>query len=212
MASECLRILISDDHAVVRSGSRRILAESFDAMFAEATNARETIALASKGDWDLILIDISMPGRSGLDLLGDLKVHCPRTPVLVLSMHAEEHFGPRALEAGAAGYVSKSSLSEDLVKAVKKVLAGGSYVSESLAEYLGTALRSGTPMASHQMLSAREFEVLRSIAAGKAGKEIAHDLCLSFKTVSTYRTRLLHKLDLHSNAELGEYAAREGLS
>jgi DNA-binding NarL/FixJ family response regulator len=116
------------------------------------------------------------------------------------------------LQAGAAGYINKSSMSKELIKAVKKVLAGGSYVSEKFAEYLAKALRSGTSPGSRETLSAREFEVLRMIAAGKSGKEIAHDLSLSFKTISTYRTRLLHKLDIRSNAELGEYAAREGLA
>ncbi len=212
MIPGCLRILISDDHAVVRSGIRQILSQDLNAKFAEAANARETIELSSKGHWDLILIDITMPGRSGLDVLGDLKAYCPRTPILVVSMHEEEHFAPRVLQAGAAGYVTKTSLSKELTKAVKKVLAGGSYVSEKFAEYLATALRSGTPAGSHVKLSAREFEVLRMIAAGKSGKEIAYELSLSFKTISTYRTRLLHKLGLHSSAELVRYATREGLA
>ncbi|MEY2485307.1 MAG: two-component system, NarL family, invasion response regulator UvrY [Verrucomicrobiota bacterium] len=207
-----MRILISDDHAVVRKGIRQILAESLNAEFAEAADSRETIELSSKGHWDLILIDINMPGRSGLDVLGDLKAYCPDTPILVVSMHEEEQFAPRVLQAGAAGYINKSSMSKELIKAVKKVLAGGSYVSEKFAEYLAKALRSGTSPGSRETLSAREFEVLRMIAAGKSGKEIAHDLSLSFKTISTYRTRLLHKLDIRSNAELGEYAAREGLA
>jgi DNA-binding NarL/FixJ family response regulator len=207
-----MRILISDDHAVVRKGIRQILAESLNAEFAEAADSRETIELSSKGHWDLILIDINMPGRSGLDVLGDLKAYCPDTPILVVSMHEEEQFAPRVLQAGAAGYINKSSMSKELIKAVKKVLAGGSYVSEKFAEYLAKALRSGTSPGSRETLSAREFEVLRMIAAGKSGKEIAHDLSLSFKTISTYRTRLLHKLDIRSNAELGEYAARERLA
>ncbi|MEY2538510.1 MAG: two-component system, NarL family, invasion response regulator UvrY [Verrucomicrobiota bacterium] len=212
MIPGCMRILISDDHAVVRKGIRQILAESLNAEFAEAADSRETIELSSKGHWDLILIDINMPGRSGLDVLGDLKAYCPDTPILVVSMHEEEQFAPRVLQAGAAGYINKSSMSKELIKAVKKVLAGGSYVSEKFAEYLAKALRSGTSPGSRETLSAREFEVLRMIAAGKSGKEIAHDLSLSFKTISTYRTRLLHKLDIRSNAELGEYAAREGLA
>jgi two-component system invasion response regulator UvrY len=212
MIPGCLRILISDDHAVVRKGIRQILAESLDAEFAEAADSRETIELSSKGHWDLILIDINMPGRSGLDVLGDLRAYCPETPILVVSMHEEEQFAPRVLQAGAAGYINKSSMSKELIKAVKKVLAGGSYVSDKFAEYLAAALRSGTSPGSSEKLSAREFEVLRMIAAGKSGKEIAHDLSLSFKTISTYRTRLLHKLDVRSNAELGEYAARAGLA
>ena len=208
-----LRILLADDHALVRAGAKGILSPRFKAAeFAEAQDARETIsAVCDNGPWDIILLDITMPGRSGLDLLGDLKAYCPKTPVLVLSAHDEEQFGMHVLRAGAAGYLTKSSMLGELIKAVEKVLAGGRYVSEQFGERLAAAVQKRTPGHPHEALSAREFEVLRMIAAGKSGKQIANDLSISFKTVSTYRRRLVHKLGVHSNAELVQYAVREGL-
>jgi two-component system invasion response regulator UvrY len=207
-----LRILLADDHALVRAGTREILSRHFEADFIEAKDASETMQACNCSPCDLILLDISMPGRSGLDLLGDLQKCCPKTPVLVLSAHDEEQFATRALRAGAAGYLSKTNSPTELVRGVERVLAGGRYVSEKFAESLALALQKGRDLHSHEALSAREFEVLRMIVAGKSGKEIAADLSISFKTVSTYRTRLMQKLKVHSNAELAQYAAREGLT
>ena len=208
-----LRILLADDHAIVRAGAKGILGPRFKAAeFAEVQDARETIsAVCDNGPWDIILLDITMPGRSGLDLLGDLKAYCPDTPVLVLSAHDEEQFGMHVLRAGAAGYLTKSSMLGELVKAVEKVLAGGRYVSEQFGERLAAVVQGRTPVHPHEALSPRELEVLRMVAEGKSGKEIAGHLSISFKTVSTYRRRLIRKLGVRSNAELVQYAVREGL-
>ena len=206
-----VRILLADDHAIVRAGAKAILGQRFNAEFGEAKDAREIIsAVCDQPPWDIILLDITMPGRSGLDLLSDLNAYCPKTPVLVLSAHHEDQFGTRVLRAGAAGFLMKSSMLGELAKAVEKVLAGGRYVSEQFGERLAAALQR--PSAEgHEALSVRELEILRMIATGKSGKEIAAALGISFKTVSTYRTRLVQKLGIRSNVELAEYATREGL-
>ena len=206
------RILLVDDHAVVRRGVRDILTEALGKVeFGEATKPSEAIEQLQAGDWDVVVLDISLPGRGGLDALRDIKRLRPAVPVLVLSMHAEEHYALRALRAGAAGYVNKDSAAEDLSGAVRKVLAGGTHVSVHLAETLAKSLRSDTSRLPHERLSDRELEVLRALAAGKTVKQIGTDLALSEKTVSTYRTRLLEKMQMHSNAELIQYAIREGL-
>jgi DNA-binding NarL/FixJ family response regulator len=208
-----LRFLLADDHAVVRAGVEQILSAEFKATFRYAENAREALEMARREKLDLILLDVALPGRSGLDVLGELKSTQPQTPILILSMHAEEQFALRALRGGASGYVTKSTAATELVQAVKKVLEGGHYVSASLAEVLASALQSTSPTTalSHEALSQREFEVLRMIAMGKSGKEIAAELSLSFKTVSTYRTRILEKLHLRTNADLTQYCLRHGL-
>jgi DNA-binding NarL/FixJ family response regulator len=207
-----LRFLLADDHALVRAGTKELVARHFNADCREASDASETVAACNSESFDVILLDISMPGRSGIDILGDLKKCCPKTPVLVLSAHDEEQFAMRALRAGAAGYVSKANPPADLIKGIERVLAGGNYVSEKFAESLASTLQRGGGQRSHESLSAREFEVLRMLVGGKSGKEIAADLSISFKTVSTYRTRLLQKLNVRSNAELAQYATREGLT
>ena len=197
------RILLVDDHAVVRRGVRDILTESLGKVtFGEASKPSEAIDKLQAEDWDVVVLDISLPGRGGLDALRDIKRLKPAVPVLVLSMHAEDHYALRALRAGAAGYVNKDSAAEDLSGAVRKVLAGGTHVSVRLAE---------TSRPAHERLSDRELEVLRALAAGKTVKEIGVDLSLSEKTVSTYRTRLLEKMQMRTNAELIQYALREGL-
>jgi DNA-binding NarL/FixJ family response regulator len=207
-----LRILLADDHPLVRAGTKTILSLQFEADFVETADTRETVdAICNRGPWDLILLDISMPGRSGLDILSDVRKCCPNTPVLVMSAQEEEQFALRSLRAGAAGYLSKTSAAAELVKGVHKVLSGGRYVSEKFAEALAVTVQRHSGAPPHESLSAREFEVLRMIAGGRSGKEIAADLSISFKTVSTYRTRLMQKLDVHSNAELAQYATREGL-
>jgi DNA-binding NarL/FixJ family response regulator len=157
------------------------------------------------------MLDLNLPDRSGLDLLGDLKSCCPAVPVLMLTMHEEEQFGRRALKAGASGFVAKGSAESELLTAVAKALSGGIYVSAALAESLATSVAKGAGEHPHESLSTREFEVFRMILAGKSGKEIAAQLSLSFKTVSTYRTRILQKVGVSSTSALVQYAAREGL-
>jgi len=206
------RILLVDDHAVVRRGVRDILTESLGKVeFGEAAKPSEAIEKLQGEDWDVVVLDISLPGRGGLEALREIKRLRPAVPVLVLSMHAEEHYALRALRAGAAGYVNKDSAAEDLSGAVRKVLAGGTHVSVHLAETLAKSLRSDTSHPAHERLSDRELEVLRALAAGKTVKQIGIELALSEKTVSTYRTRLLEKMQMHTNAELIQYAIHEGL-
>ena len=208
-----LRFLIADDHSIIRLGLRLALLEQYPAArFAEATNAHEALEHARTTSFDAILLDITMPDRSGLDILLDMKSAQPDTPILVVSMHGEEQFALRALRAGASGYINKSELADEVVNAVRKVLAGRRYVSETLAERLAAEATGTASNASHEALSAREFEVLRMIANGRSGKEIAGALALSYKTVSTYRARILQKLHLQTNYDLIEYARREGLT
>jgi len=207
-----IRILIADDHAVVRRGIREILAgELAKTTFVEARNAREALDYAHKQSWEVIILDISMPGRSGIDILSELRQLRPKSPVLVLSMHPEEQFARRALRAGAAGYLTKDSVSEELVTAVRKLLTGGRYVSTALAERLAIELGKPDDKALHERLSDREFQILQLLASGKTVSEIAQDLAVSIKTVSTYRSRLLLKMAMKNNAELIGYAIRNHL-
>jgi two-component system invasion response regulator UvrY len=206
------RILLVDDHAVVRRGVRDILTEALGKVtFGEASKPSEAMDCLSQVEWDVVVLDISLPGRGGLDALRDIKRLYPTLPVLVLSMHAEDHYALRALRAGAAGYVNKESAADELAGAVRKVLSGGTHVSVRLAETLAKSLRSDTTRPVHERLSDRELEVLRGLAAGKTVKQIGAELALSEKTVSTYRTRLLEKMQMRTNAELIQYALREGL-
>ena len=206
------RVLLVDDHAVVRRGVRDILTEALGAVaFGEAGKPSEALEKLQTETWDVVVLDISLPGRGGVDALRDMKRLRPAVPVLVLSMHAEEHYALRALRAGAAGYVNKEGAAEELAGAVCKVLMGGTHVSARLAETLAKGLRNDSSRPPHERLSDRELEVMRSIAAGKSVKEISAQLALSEKTISTYRTRLLDKMQMHSNAELIQYALREGL-
>jgi two-component system, NarL family, invasion response regulator UvrY len=189
-----------------------ILAQEFKkAIFGEARNAQEALDLVWKENWDVVVLDITMPGRSGLEVLREIKKSKPRLPVLVLSMHPENQFAVRVLKRGASGYMTKESAPDELVGAIKKVLAGGRYVSASLAEKLATYLSSDTPKAPQELLSDREFQVLRLIASGKLVGEIAKELSLSVKTISTYRTRILEKMGMRNNAELMHYAMQHDL-
>jgi DNA-binding NarL/FixJ family response regulator len=206
------RVLLVDDHAVVRRGVRDILTEALGKLtFGEASKPSEALDILQREDWDVVILDISLPGRGGLDALRDMKRLRPNVPVLVLSMHAEDHYALRALRAGAAGYVNKESAADELAGAVRKVLAGGTHVSAVLAETLAKSLRVDAARPAHERLSDREMEVLRSIASGKTVKEISAELALSEKTISTYRTRLLEKMQMRTNADLIQYALREGL-
>lgn len=202
-----MRIFLADDHALVRSGLKLILSEALpDAKFGEAGNCRQAFAATIENHWDLVILDISMPGRGGLDVLKEITAQRPKTPVLVLSMYAEKQFAVRALRAGAAGYLTKASAATELVKAVEHILAGGRYVSAVLAELLAAELGHTNGGVLHERLSAREFEILRLIASGKTVKEIAYELNLSHNTISTYRTRILEKMKMRTNAELTNYA------
>jgi len=206
------KILIADDHPVVRAGLKELLSGAFGKLtFTEAKTAQETIEMASKEEWSLVIPDVSMPGRSGIDILSDLKRAQPKLPVLVLSMHPEEQFARRALKAGASAYMTKETVPEELVKAVRKVLAGGRYVSAALAEKLASDLREGTNLTPHEILSDREFQILQMIASGKTVTNIAEELALSVKTVSTYRARVLEKTGMRNNAELIRYAIENHL-
>jgi two-component system invasion response regulator UvrY len=197
-----MKILIVDDHAIFREGLKRILSEEFEgATFGEAGNATEALEQVWKKKWDLVLLDITMHGRTGLDVLKEIRSSASNLPVLVLSGHPEEQYAVRVLRAGAAGYLTKESASRDLSNAVRKLLSGGKYISASLAEQLATEIQS--PQGDlHERLSNREYQVMLLIAAGKVPKEIGSELSLSAKTVSTYRSRVLEKLKLRNNAEV----------
>ncbi|HZW80202.1 MAG TPA: response regulator transcription factor [Candidatus Deferrimicrobiaceae bacterium] len=207
-----IRVLIADDHAILRSGLKEILVHELkDVVCGEAEDARQVLLQVQSGDWDLVMLDITMPGRSGLDILKDLKAVRPKLPVLVLSMHPEDQYGKRVLKAGASGYMRKESAPDELIKAIRKVLAGGRYVSPALAEKLAVDLSDDAGRPAHETLSDREFEVLRMIASGKTVGHIAEELHLSVTTVSTYRARILEKMDLTTTAELMHYALRNHL-
>lgn len=204
------KILLVDDHAVVRDGIKKILGEQ-EMHFGEASSAPEAIDLVARDDWDLAVLDLSLGGRSGLELLKQFKQIRPRLPVLVLSMHSEEQYARRAFRAGASGYITKGSSRAQLIKAVNKVLDGGRYASCGVAEMLIADLERGSVRPPHEALSDREFEVLGLIASGKTVGEIATLLSLSDKTISTYRARILEKTGMKNNAELTHYAIRHKL-
>jgi len=204
-----LRILTIDDHEVVRDGVKGLFAPG-TAVFGEARSGAEALALVRDQDWDIAVLDISLGGRSGLDVLKEIKSLRPRVPVLMLSMHAEEQYAMRAFKAGASGYISKASSRDELRTAILKVVKGGRYVSAALAEKMVFDL-SGTEKQGHEGLSDRELEVLCLIGSGKTVSEIAEKLSLSDKTISTYRRRILDKMQMKTNAELTHYAIRNGL-
>jgi len=207
-----IRVFVVDDHPVVREGVKQLVAETSDLVVAgEAATPGEALAALHEGSWDVAIVDLSMPGVSGLELLQQVKRDRPELPVVILSMHAENQFAVRALKAGAAGYVTKESTPEELVRAIRKVYGGGTYVSATLAEKLATDLSRGARSGAYEALSAREFEVLRQLGAGRAVKQIARALHLSEKTVSTYRTRVLKKLDLTTTAAVIRYALEHRL-
>ena len=202
-----IQILIVDDHAILRRGLKEILEREFpDVSIGGAGTAEQALTQLDSEKWDLVILDITMPGRSGVDVLRNLKALRPKLPVLVLSMHPEDQYGKRVLKAGASGYMNKESAPEELIKAVRKLLSGGRYVSPTLAETLAVDLGrdDGTP--AHERLSDREFEVLRKMASGKTVGQIAQELHLSVPTVSTYRARILEKMGMSNTAELIRYA------
>lgn len=196
----------------MRRGLKQILADEYQrATFAEASNAQEVVDKVWAEPWDVVVLDVSMPGRSGLEALAEIRKSKPRLPVLVLSMHPEDQFAMRVLKAGASGYMTKESAPAELVGAVKKVMAGGRYVSTSLAEKMAEYLDTDFSRPPHERLSNREFLVLRLIASGKTVSQIAEELSLSVKTISTYRARILEKMVMTSNAELTHYAIQNKL-
>jgi DNA-binding NarL/FixJ family response regulator len=204
-----LRILTIDDHEVVRGGIKGVFAANI-AEFGEARNGPEGLQQLRDHDWDVVVLDISLGGRSGLDLLREIKTLRPRLPVLILSMHAEEQYAMRAFKSGASGYISKSSSRDELRQAILKVAGGGRYVSPALAERIVVELTT-SDKSPHETLSNRELEVLCLMASGKTVGEISRQLSLSDKTISTYRRRILDKMGMKTNAELTHYAIRNGL-
>ena len=202
-----LRILIADDHAVIRKGLKHILMEEYPSAFIdEVADAEGVFKKVISSKWDIVISDISMPGRSGLDVLHDIKQNYPNLPVLILSIHPEEQYAIRVLRAGAAGYLSKQAATDDLVKAVQRVLQGRKYISAAIAEKMADELDSKFDKPLHELLSDREFHVFKLIADGKGVSEIAELLSLSLTTVSTYRSRVLVKMNMKTNAELIRYA------
>jgi len=207
-----LRILIVDDHTIVRDGLKQLLRERLGTNhFGEAANARDAVALAEKSEWDIVLLDISLPGQSGLDILKQIRTLRPAAKILILTMHPESQYALRVLKAGAAGYMTKDTAASEVVAAVNKVLSGGKYVTAGLAEKLVANLEHPAEKAPHEALSDREYQVMRMIAIGKTVKEISFELGLSIKTVSTYRTRVMTKLHFKSNADVVRYALEEKL-
>jgi len=205
------RVLLVDDHEVVRKGLKEILADSVrGAVFGDACSGEEALREAAADKWDIVILDISLHDKSGLEVLQELRRSQPRLPVLILSMHPEEQFAVRAFRAGAAGYVTKRTAAKDLTAAVRKVLAGGKYVSASLAERLAVELQTGS-QAPHETLSDREYQVFRMLAMGKTVKQIGGELSLSPQTVSTHRAHILEKMGMTTNAELTQYAIQSRL-
>jgi len=206
------KILIVDDHPIVRDGLKQILGQSADLVVSgEAGNADEALALVRDSDFDLVVLDITLPGRTGIDLLRDLRRERPTLPVLMLSIHPEDELGIRAVKAGASGFLSKECASDDLVRAIQLIVSGNKYISRALADRLIEEIQRDTNRPPHEQLSDREYEVMSLIATGSSMKEVAAALSLSKSTVSTYRARILDKLNVKSNAEITRYAINHGL-
>jgi DNA-binding NarL/FixJ family response regulator len=207
-----IRILIADDHPIVREGYKKILMSQPDMdVTGEAGNGQEVLDLIQKKDFELILLDISMPGRSGLEILKELKSQKPHLPVMILSIYPEEQYAVRAFRDGASGYLTKASTPKELISAIRKVSQGGRYVTEALAEKLTYFLHGDAEKAPHEKLSDREYQVMLLIASGKTVTQIAEELCLSVKTISTYRRHILEKMQFTTNAEITMYAIQNKL-
>lgn len=207
-----VNVLIADDHPIIRYGLKQILSEEPDIeILGEAQNCGEVLEHVRKQKWHLVILDISMPGRGGIDVLKELKHQYPNLPVLVLSMHPEDQYAKRALKAGAAGYLNKGNAQEELIKAVRKILQGGKYVSPTLAEKLASDLEAEAEKPLRETLSDREYEVMLLIASGKTVSQIAVELTLSVKTIDTYRSRILEKMKMKTNSELMHYAIKNKL-
>jgi DNA-binding NarL/FixJ family response regulator len=208
-----IRILIADDHTIVRDGLKQILAETADMIVTdEAVIGLDVVGKAAKQKFDVVLLDISMPGRNGLDVLKQLRTEHPNLPVLILSMYSEEQYAMRALRAGAAGYLTKDSASDELILAIRRISSGKKYLGPSLAEKLAVYLEHGEDKPLHESLSDREYQVMCMIASGKAVKEIGEELNLSVKTISTYRARIMDKMRMKTNAALTHYVIQNNLA
>jgi two-component system invasion response regulator UvrY len=206
------KILIADDHSAIRIGVKQICASEFPAMqFAEAVNYAEVFQKLKETNWDILILDIDLPGRNGLDILKQIKTEKIKVPVLMFSFHVEEQIALRALKLGATGYLSKDSADMELIKAINQILNGRKYVSESISEKLLSLYEKDTEKEPHELLSDREYQTLLLIASGKTVKEIAEILCLSTPTVSTYRARILEKMKMKNNSELTTYAIGQKL-
>lgn len=207
-----IRVAIADDHPVVRHGIKRILEEEADMqVVAEAANGQELLQKIEQSPCECVLLDIGMPGRDGLDTLSYLRRAYPKLPVLILSVYPEDQFGPRVLKSGAAGYMNKETACDQLVKAIRKICAGGKYVSPTLAEKIASDLAADNNLPPHERLSDREYQVMRLIGSGKTVGQIARELCLSEKTISTHRARILEKMEMKTNAQLTYYAIHNDL-
>ena len=207
-----INLLVADDHAVVRRGLRQILAETADiSVGGEAATAQEVLKLVREHRFNVVVLDISLPGGSGLDLLAEIRRERPTLPVLILTVHSEDQYAIRAIKAGAAGFLTKETAPDKLIEAVRKVASGGRFVSAELAETLASVLAGDSTGSPHERLSNREFEILKMLASGRTVSEVAVALALSVKTVSTHRTRILKKMGMRTNAELTTYAVRRGL-
>ena len=207
-----IKILIADDHAIVREGLKQIVAEESDMkVTGEAANASELFELLDKDSWEIVVLDINMPGKSGLEALKDMKTRNIKVPVLILSMFSEDQYGLRAIKAGAAGYLKKVSAPTELVSAIRKIVGGGKYISPTLAEKLADNFDANNKKAPHQNLSDREYQIMCFISLGKSAEEIAEELVISIHTVYSYRNRILEKMHLKSNVELTQYAIQNKL-
>lgn len=207
-----IRILIADDHAIVRRGLKQLLLEEYpSAEIAETADAESLISKVTQEKWDVVVCDLSMPGRSGLDALRQIKQISPSLPVLIMSMHPEDQYALRVLKAGASGYLGKDAIHEELVQAIQTVLLGKKFITPSIAERLAEAFDTDTSQQTHETLSDREFDVFKLLAAGKSVSEIAAQLSLSVTTVSTYRARIMEKMKMRSNADLTRYALEKNL-
>jgi two-component system invasion response regulator UvrY len=207
-----IKVLVVDDHPIVRQGLKQVISEESDmAVFGEAQNSQEVLELIYRQDWDVVILDITLPGRGGLDVLKEIKHERPSLPVLILSMHPEDQYAVRALKAGAAGYITKESAPQELIQAIRHILRGGKYVSSALAERLAFHLETETGKPIHETLSDREYQVMLMIASGKKTSEIAGEMSLSVKTVSTYRGRIMEKMRMKSNVDLASYVIRNRL-
>jgi len=207
-----IRILIADDHAIVRKGLKQIIIDEFpSATVIEVSDVESLVMQVIKENWDVIICDISMPGRSGVDALEQIKQIKPEIPVLMMSMHPEDQYALRVLKSGASGYLNKSTVHEELIKAIHTVRIGRKYITSSIAERLAGTLNTPVGKQPHETLSNREFEILKMIASGKSISDIARQLSLSATTVSTYRSRILEKMSMKSNADITRYALENGL-
>jgi two-component system invasion response regulator UvrY len=207
-----IRVLVADDHAIVRKGLRQIITDAYPtAQITEVSNVESLISEVLKSGWDLVITDINMPGRSGVEALHQVKQIDPRLPVLIMSMYPEDQYALRVLKGGASGYLSKETIHEDLVKAIQAILLGRKFITPSIAEKLAGALDAGGSKELHETLSDREFDVLKMLAQGKSVSEIADQLALSATTVSTYRSRIMEKMRMKTNADLTRYALEKKL-